>query len=255
MASAAREASIDAGRVLGRAFETLKANFLLFYVIAILLAGLPGFFNAYLAYAHDDTTDPNPYLSIEYWGSLLGWFLGIALLQAVLARATILHLSGRRQDPAGSVMLVLRLLPPLTGLSFYVLFLILIGLICLIIPGIMIYCALMVVVPALVEERRGLMGSIDRSRELTRGSRFQIFLVALLFWIFSFVISGVVGVISGDPWWSTAPSPNPLLSAAADGFAASLNELICAVTIATLYVELREVKEGAGAEQLTGVFG
>jgi uncharacterized membrane protein len=255
--------SVDAGKVIGRGFETLKANFLPFFALALLLVGLPGFVGQYLTLSglsDVNVMDPSYLFTAAYWGplaaSFFGTFLGTALLQGMLTRSTILHLSGREPDLGASAMFALRLLLPIIGLSICVGFAITIGFICLIVPGIMIWCAFSVAVPALVEERGGVFDSIGRSRALTRGSRFQIFLLGALFWIFSVIISGVAGAITGvATFGSTSIVPNPLLAGAANGLAASLTAVISTVVIAALYVELREIKEGTGANELADVFG
>jgi hypothetical protein len=259
MASAAQKTSIDAGRVIGRGFEALKANFLPFFALALLLVGVPGFLGQYFMFSGAQTMDPAFILSRAYWipvaASFVGTFLGTTLLQGMLTRSTILHLSGRAPDLAGSATLALRLVLPILGLSLCVGLLLVIGFMCLVVPGIMIWCALSVAVPSLVEERSGVFGSIGRSRALTRGSRFQIFLLGALFWIFSVVISGILGVITGVSMWGAAVMPDPLLAGASNGIATSLTALISTVLIAALYVELREVKEGTSAGDLAEVFG
>src|SRR6185295_3094536 len=163
--------SVDVGRVLGRGFEALKANAIPFLLAALLLSGVPAFLGQYLPFADSGLEDPGFVLTPNEWGALLastfGAILGYALLQGVLVRSTILHLSGRAPDLEGSAMVALRLLLPIIGLSICVGFLALVGFMLLIVPGIMIYCAFSVAVPALVEERAGVFASMSRSRDLT----------------------------------------------------------------------------------------
>jgi len=255
MASEAPRPGIDAGSVLGRAFAVLKASFLPFSIAALLLAGLPSFLDSWLFHSLDDAGDSGPLgLGWPQLFTMIGSLLGGALLQCVLARATIRSLGGHRPDLAGSALLALRLLPPLFALTFYVLFLILIGLVCLIVPGIMIWCALMVVIPVLVEERRGVMGSIDRSRALTRGSRRQILVLGIFSWVALLAATAVTSLIAGTPIWGNATPSDPLLAGAAEGVSAALSALIDAVVVATLYVDLRALRDGPGADVLAGVF-
>jgi hypothetical protein len=259
MATEPPKPSIDAGRVIGRGFEALKANFLTFFALALLLVGVPGFLGQYLMLSGVETMDPAFIFSGAYWwpvaASFFGTFLGTALLQGMLTRSTILQLSGREPDLAGSATLALGLVLPIIGLSIIVGLLIIGGFLLLIVPGIMVWCALCVAVPALVEERGGVFASIARSRELTRGSRFQIFLLGVLFWIFSVIISGILGVVTGVSMWGSGTLPDPLLAGASNGLATSLSAVISTVAIAALYVELREVKEGTTTNALADVFG
>jgi hypothetical protein len=258
MASEPPEASVDVGRVLGRGFEALKANFIPFLLVALLLVGLPAFLAQYLPSAGLDPDRPELVLTFDYWGALLvsmfAALLGNALLQGVLVRSTILTLSGREPDLGGSAMLALRLLLPIIGLSICVGFLIAFGFLLLVVPGIMAYCAFSVAVPALVEEREGVSASMGRSRDLTRGSRWQVFLLVVLLWIFSTVVAAVAGVIAGVSPWGTALAPDPIVAGLSSGVASSLTGLIGTVVTAALYVELREVKEGTSTQELATVF-
>ena len=175
MASAPPQANVDLGRVIGRGFTALRANFLGFFAVALVLAGIPAFLTQYLTLSGVQTMDPAFMLSMGFWGPVIGGvfasILAGALLQGVLVRSTILHLSGREVDLGASLLFGLRLLFPIIGLAICVGVLVGLGLLLLIVPGVMIYCALIVAVPVLVEERPGVFGSISRSRELTRGSR------------------------------------------------------------------------------------
>jgi hypothetical protein len=259
MASAPSGRNVDIGRVIGRGFEALKANFLPFFGFALLLAGVPAFCQAYFSAADVEMVRVGGVSVFEFllkmFGSMFASFVGGILLQGVLTRSTILQLSGRDPDVPGSALLALRLLLPILGISICVGFMIVVGLICLIVPGIILWCVFSVSVPALIEERRGVFGSIIRSRELTRGSRLWIFLLGVLIWVFSMIIGGVLGAIGGAAGYGLGPGlPNPLYSGLAQGLAAGLTQAISTVFIAALYVELREVKEGAGANDLAEVF-
>jgi hypothetical protein len=261
MASEPPKPNIDLGRVIGRGFNVLKANFLPFFGFALLLAGLPGFFQVYLAggFGREDLLTGAISLPFYLGALLLGTavsFLSLALLQGVLTRSTILALGGRESDPGGSAVHALRLVLPIIGISICVGLLIVCGFILLVVPGIMVWCALSVAIPVLVEERKDVFDSISRSRDLTRGSRLSIFLLGVLVWIISVVIGGVVSVLTGATMFPTAGAmPNILILALGQGLAASLTNVINTVFIAALYVELREVKEGVATDLLADVFG
>ena len=261
MAAAAPVEKIDIGRVIGRGFEALRANFLAFFACALLLTGAPSFFMQYwLLSEMGAADDPEFFLSLRYWGPVVGALLLTmvtgALLQGVLVRSTILQLSGRQADFAHSLTLALRLLVPMILVSIIVTLLTVLGFMLLIVPGIMIYCAFLVSVPALIEERRGVFGSMRRSRDLTRGSRMRIFLLLIIFWIFSIIISGLLGLIGGAPIMGPdmMQVPDPILAGATSGIASALTSVIVAVALAALYVELRTVKEGATTDDLAAIF-
>jgi len=259
MASAAPVEQIDPGRVISRGFAALKANFLPFFAAGLLLAGGPTFLFEYFAMGAG-VSDPAIFVTAAFWGPMIGSFvamaIGSALLQAMLVRSTTLHLSGREADVPGSAMGAIALTLPIIGVAICVSIVAGLGLLLLIIPGIMIFCALSVAVPALVEERCGVFASMSRSRDLTRGSRGQVFVVLLFNWVVSVVVNGVIGAVVGvgmfpEPGTSL---PDPLFASTLYALGAGLIAVVSAVTLAALYLELRQVKEGAGAELLADVF-
>jgi hypothetical protein len=260
MASTAPEAKADVGRVLSRGFAALKTNFLPFLAASLPLAGLPSFFAQYWMMRSFDLSDPAFLASPFYWGgigaSLLAGLLSITLLGGILTRSTILELSRRDSDLGGSALLALRLLPALIGLSLVLALLFVGGFLLLIVPGFMIYCATIVAVPALIQERCGVFGSIERSRALTRGSRWRIFLLLVLFWVFSTVIQNVAAVLGGAAAFDMSRQviPDPFRASLVVAIGTSMSTMIVAVVTAALYVELREVKEGASANELADVF-
>jgi hypothetical protein len=275
MATDPPELAIDIGRVLSRGFEALKADFLPYFALAFLLLGLPAFLGQYfllsllgpegplLAPTPDGTGPPINFetlLSPAFWGPIaatgLASLVGVLLLQIMLTRSTILHLSGRAPDLAGSAILAVRLALPAFGLSICVVFLLVIGTICVVFPALMIWCALIVALPVMVQERAGIFGSMARSRALTRGSRWRIFLLVVLLWILSMLVSGVTSAIGAatSTFDGTVLVPNLIVSGIADGLGSTLTGLVTNILIAALYVELREVKEGTASTQLATVF-
>lgn len=260
MATTAPVEKIDIGRVIGRGFEALRAHFFAFFAVAALLAGTPAYFMQYWMLTGAATADLDYILSLAYWGPILGSLLATmvagALLQGVLVRSTILTLSGREADLSHSVMLALRLLIPIILVSIIIAVLTVIGLMFLIVPGVMIYCAFIVTIPALIEERRGIFGSMQRSRDLTRGSRKRIFLLLVVFWVFQVIITTVLNAIAGISPLGTyaAELPDPILAGTVAAIGSGLSSVIVAVLTAALYVELRTVKEGATTDDLAAIF-
>ena len=262
MASAPPEttaaASVDVGRVLSRGFAAMRAEFLAFFAVSLLLAGLPGLAMQYWILRNIELASANTELTGTFWamtlGPLLVSLLSATLLQGALTRSTVLQLNGRDADIGASALLTLRLLPALIALSLVQALMIGFGMILLIIPGVIIYCATMVAVPAMIEERRGIFESIGRSWDLTRGSRWAIFVLAILFAVFSFIVQTIVGLLSGGGLIEVGNAAYALRGGIAAGIGAAISTMIVAVLTAALYVELREVKEGATSEELVTVF-
>jgi hypothetical protein len=261
MASAAPVEKIDIGRVITRTFEAAWGNFGSFFLASALLAGLPAFFWQYWMMAGMEAAldDPEAILRWSYWGpfflGLLVMMVAWALLQGVLVRSTVFFLSGRAPDFRQSALVALRLILPIILVSIVVSVLMTLGFICLIVPGFMIYCAFSVAVPALVEEQGGVFGSLERSRNLTRGSRKRIFVIAFVFWILSFMLSSALGAFNGlSTMGDFSALPNPILAGLVAAVSSALSSVIVAVSVSALYVELRTVKEGASTSDLAAVF-
>jgi hypothetical protein len=240
---------IDIGRVLQRAFEAIARNAAGFLLLSVALGGVPTFAFEWIALSNN----PDP---ADVFGgpgaltNLAAWLLSIFtsyLLNAALVRSVILDLSDRPADLTGSVVGAVSLVLPMIGLAIVTGLGIALGLILLIVPGIMFYIMWIVAVPVLVEERAGVFGSMSRSADLTSGSRWRIFALLLIFLFFFGALGAVTQQISGE-------SPGPLAAALVAGVVATFTSLLGAVGTASLYVELRTVKEGATADGLADVF-
>jgi ABC-type multidrug transport system fused ATPase/permease subunit len=71
-----------------------------------------------------------------------------------------------------------------------------IGLVLIIVPGLVLITLWSVVVPVEVLERRGVLGSFGRSRELVRGNGWNVFGVIVLVYVAVLVISLLVAVLA-----------------------------------------------------------
>ena len=250
MATAATGGKIDIGSVLSRGFEAIGHNFPAFLGLSILLGGLPAFAFSYFTAGNLD--DDNVMAFAGGGMALASWVVQIvatSFLQAIIVRSSILTLSGRDADIGGSAMAAFGLILPLIGLSILSGLVILIGLVLLIVPGIIAYAALSVSVPAMVEEGQGITESMERSAELTKGSRMQIFLLLLLLVVAYFVLAAVLGAAS-----VTADEEGGILQFVAEAVMGTASALFMSVMTAALYVELRTVKEGATTEGLANIF-
>jgi hypothetical protein len=133
---------------------------------------------------------------------------------------------------------------PLVGAGIIAGFLILLGTAALIVPGIVIGCALIATVPVVVAERLGPIEAIRRSWSLTRGHRGAIFLAGLGISLISFGIN-VVGTML-----ERIPVLGIIASLVLHVLTASLGTVMPAVA----YHDIRTRKEGTPAEELARVF-
>jgi hypothetical protein len=130
------------------------------------------------------------------------------------------------------------------------------------IPGIILCAMWAVTQPALVEERTGVFGAFGRSYDLTKGSRWIVFglglimlAVSLTYFTLSITISIAAAAVFGGPGAAGAGGWGLLLVGLLVGAAVStVFSAIIATIQASLYVELRNAKEGPPGEALAQVF-
>lgn len=244
---------IDSARVMSRGFRVLGDNLLPFMTVSILLTGLPTAAAAYLSTSAVLRGELLGWGSPLFWATMLvGWLFG-ALLQGILVRATVLDLADVEMELGQCVVTALRLIVPIFAIWLLTFLGGVIGMILLIVPGVMFYIAMTAAIPALIEERAGIIGSMKRSYQLTRGSWLQIFALLVIYLIFAAVVWTILGLIFGVNNFGQGFN-HPVMAAGANGFGSAITAVVAGVMIASLYIELRSVKEGATTNDLASIF-
>ena len=255
MATRLPQQRIDIGNVMSLGFRVLGRNFLPFAAFALLLVGLPSFLSQYLAWNEIRNFDTESFgaFSGYYWGGIAESRVTAYLLQGVVVAVAVRDLNGRQPDLGADAAAALGRLIPIIALAIVSGIAITFGLILLIVPGIILTLMWSVAVPVMIEERRGVFESLGRSAELTRGSKGWIFLLLLLYWGASSMLSGMTFAMVGfrSPAAEPAMTVAPLVVGA---LAQAVSGLLLAALLAALYVELRHFKEGASVDQLAGIF-
>jgi hypothetical protein len=250
--------TFDFGRVIQRAFSSIKQNWQIFFGGSALLLGVP---SALAAWGQMGTMS-NAMSGMS--GSMLSglaWFIGAILcvigsylLQAMVLKAAINGFSGKSTTFSSAFEVGARMALPLLGLAIVAGLGMMVGLILLIVPGIFLAVLWLVAAPVLVTEKRDIMESLKRSADLTRGHRWAIFgllvIYAVIWWLTTFVvglIGGAVGVaLSGGEPSVTVVLLRPVINV--------VSAVLASAGIASVYYELRTAKEGVGADELAAVF-
>jgi hypothetical protein len=262
--AAAEERNVSIGRVFGRAFGTIGGNPVATLGIAFLFGALPSLLVGYLIQARtvDFVTILGPLGTIA--AALVTAVVGIALAmitQGALVRATVAHSEGRRSSFGESAAAGLVVVLPLFGMAILSGLGILAGFLLLIVPGVILYVMWSVAAPALVEERLGPVAALGRSRELTRGARWKVFGLLLVVTVISWIFSAIIGLVSvmwyGGPadFASAAAAGLPLAYYAINAVFQTLSLAIWGVIQTSLYVELRDWKDGPATAKLADIFG
>jgi hypothetical protein len=240
--------AIDIGRVIRRGFTVVGRNFLPMTALVLVLGAAPQ-----IAIRYQWLIDMRAGLS--FFASPYGWTsFAVGMVVGSLVHATLVHVSlrdlrGQAPDIADSLVESLKLILPLIGIGLMTMFIVAIGAVLLIVPGVIAYLALIVAVPVLIQERLGVMASLQRSMDLTRGLRGWIFLLVLLaaaaFTAFSLALGSIAAAIGGAGLWGQAIQ---------DELGGALLSILMAPMLSALYIELRTAKEGPIADEVASVF-
>ena len=224
---------LDVARVFERIFQIYRDQFTLL-IPAALVVFVPVAIISGLIYAGDI--------------SILGVLIIAALatiatywFQGMVVEAAQDILDGRRDHTVGSLLRsVAPVIAPLVVVGIVAGVAIGIGLILLIVPGLFLLTIWAVVAPVVVLERKGAFESFGRSRELVRGSGWQVFSVIVVLFLLQLIVTQVVQAIADGIADSFASY------AVADLIVRLLVAPLSALAAAVLYFELRGRKEGTG---------
>jgi hypothetical protein len=262
--------SFTVGAALGQGFGTFFKN-----LPAFLLIGLVIYAPLFAYGLTRDTASMTieelgrAWVYIFYGAYVVGWLVTAALTFGVLEQ-----MSGRRASIGRCLLVGLRTMIPaillmiaIVVIGFILTFLAIllvsllfamtpvlgvIGLIAVAFAVLAFYMAFYVAVPALAIERRGVIESLSRSSDLTRGRRWQVFAVWLvtavagvgLAWLLGRVLTGSGGIDATS--WRTVLVVNLSVQ--------TLTSVLGGTVCATVYVLLRKDADGTDVGELAKVF-
>ncbi len=256
MAMAGTRESFDIGRVIQRTMALVGRNFVPFFILALVLTGVPSLV-LQLAMPTDPTAiqqAPGVYITSIVIGALVSIATGV-ILQGTLTRASVDDLSGKGVQLSAAVSNAVAMILPLVGLGLLVGLGVAVGLIALIVPGIFLALCWMVASPVMVVERLGVIASMQRSMQLTQGHRWAILGLIVLFMIAYMIVAAVIGAIIGGSMADLAnPAGPPLTFVLIMTLVGVVLSVVGTVGAAAIYFELRQIKEGVGVTELAQVF-
>ncbi|HJR56434.1 MAG TPA: hypothetical protein VJ798_07630 [Rhizomicrobium sp.] len=247
------------GRVVSRTFSVIGRNAVAFLLLSALLTLPSLFFSLYfqdaLAPSEENPMAVFENLTITLPMGLLGVVMAY-LLQACLVQGTVSDLNGVKPQFGTMLSSGFRVVGPVVVISILAYLGMVVGVLLLIVPGIILAVMWSVVVPVRVVENTGIGETFARSRALTKGSRWQIFLVALLGCIIAYLIVLVMALVLGvsliTPGEDSAMRSIPFL--VGNWLVSAVIYSIIGAGIASIYYELRTVKEGIAPQQLAAAF-
>lgn len=242
---------IEIGHVIERTVSTgMRAGRALLLPVIVLIGGST-FVTQYLV--GYDPANPTALMgSPAYWLAMFAATLIGAFGQALIVHVALCDLYRRPVSVRASFGVALDLMLPVAGVSLLSLLVVLVGLLALIVPGIIAGLALTVVLPAMIEERLGVVESMKRSNVLTRGSRLRILALILI----GTMIYGGVAALFGARFALAGEESGipPTLLLGIDAILSALGALLIGAFTAAIYVDLRAVKEASGGDGVAGIF-
>lgn len=245
---------LEIGRVIQQTFEVLGRNFVTFLVLSVILTGIPTLIAGLLQMQANETDSA----TLWAWFVTTGLISGVAalVLQGALTYGAIHYLNDRRVNVTESITIGLRSFLPLFAVGLLYGLAVALGSLLLLVPGIMIAVAWCVAVPVLIAERKPIMDTFGRSAELTRGNRWRIFGLFLIYVVAYVIIGAVIAALSGA--WQLVEGDRDMATGpgeiAVNTVTNVISSLIGATGGAVLYTELRRVREGATPNALAAIF-
>jgi hypothetical protein len=182
---------LDTARVFERIFEIYRDQFTLL-IPAALVVFVPVAIISGLIYAGD----------VGILGALIVAAIGTIAtywFQGMVVEAARDILDGRRDHTVGSL---LRSVVPVLGALIVAGILagiaIGIGLLLLIVPGLFLLTIWAVLAPVIVIERKDALSSFGRSRELVRGSGWQVFGVIVVLFLLQLIVTAVIQALANS---------------------------------------------------------
>jgi len=253
------EARFDFGHVVGQTFGLIGRNFFAFVTLALIFVGAPRFGIMYL-----QSTVLSDRPDLAGWAPLVGVLVSLVttyILQGALTRASVDDLSKKGVSIGAALGDGLRYFFPLFIVALLVGLGTGIGLLLFIIPGLFLIVRWAVAAPAALIEREGPTHSIGRSAELTAGHRWAVFGLVLLYLVFFYasiiglgMVLAAMGNIGSNAAGVMTKDMSGYIYAGAMAGVETLTSLVATVGMASLYFELRRVKDGVGVDELAKVF-
>lgn len=237
------------GSVIGRGVSVFFRNIIAFAIVTVLLFIVPVLLTAFVFV----TLDPAAAVVL----TILAWLIAYFWLSAALVYGVVSDLRGNKASVGEILSGALSVLLPVSLISIVVGVIVLLGWIVFIIPGIFLYVIFWVAVPAAVVERTGVIDSMKRSLELTKGNRWKVFFVLVLWIVISFIIQVIVAFAVGVPMMPADQMAAPQISTAGAWIADIVNMLLAGIGASILavgYHDLRVAKEGIGSDEIARTF-
>lgn len=249
---------LDLGRVFSDTFGVIRRQAAPLLGVTFVLYYLPSLLNGYISTSVLRIPVSEPTARLTAFGnplygtmSLVTFVLGAYVL-ACQNDIAISDLEGRDQPLSEALRRALGKILPLIGVMILFFLGVGLGTVLFIVPGIILAVMWIVALPAAVADTSNPVKALGRSRALTKGNRWRIFGLVLLFWLIAGVVEAIV--VGGASALGAFPTRLGVgLPGLVVVYLVSFAFSLCmSVGGAALYVQLRELK--GGGESVAQVF-
>jgi len=276
----AATARFDFGRLVSRTFSIISRNFIPFFLVALILEGIPTFLSSaipLLAATGLSFGLGDLYATFSSWSLSAGalalvitggiivfalYMLAYTTLVGALIHASVQGFKGEEVRIRESLRIGWRFVWPLIGYSILSVLGIGLGLLLFVIPGLILICMWMVGSAVVVMEGNGVTDAFGRSLELTSGRKWWVFLFFIMYLAAVFFIS-VIGEALAMPMGlgefniaigGGVSVLSAVMYSLIQALIAIATVILSSAGIASLYYELCVVKDGGFSDSLTSVF-
>ncbi len=239
------------GDVLSRSFSLYFRKLPLYYLIGLVVTAPNLYFALEAVKLVPTTVDGRPVFPPGYWLTI-GLMSLVSMVAYVVEYGALIHIAlqdlrGRPVDAGATVRLTVSRSLSILAVLFFSWFAVTLSAFLLVVPAFIVWMMLSVAIPACVAETANPFTAMGRSAELTRGNRWRIFGIQIVFIVALIVFSGVqqASVAAGLQQQMMMLLSFPL------GVALSTWG---AVLSAATYSALRVSKEGVEGDQIATVF-
>ena len=231
----------EIGRVIRKTFSGVRAVSPAVLPLLVVLVIAPDLLVALAGkYLH---LEPSELLLVTIIVGLAG--LGVA---AAAIRGSLDHFAGQKPRLGSALRAGLRYFLPLLAIQFLTSLGILAGLILMIVPGLYLAASWSVASVVRVAEFSSSQSAIGRSAELTKGCRWPILGLTLLF------LTGYAFLVSLSSVRFGPPTAQLIWSVTAAAIADSAYEVFMGVGLAAIYSELVRIKGAGVPADITAIF-
>jgi hypothetical protein len=245
------------GAVIGRAFDVFRKGSWRFLMLALIVS-IPNLLIPYLTRSllGGSTKVPAVPSSSVFLNSVVTMIVAITcvlVVEVMIFYGAFQIMRGRPFTLGESLQAGVKRLIPAWVTMIVVTVIYGFGMVLLVVPGLILMCVTYVAVPACVIESPGIFASIGRSRELTKGFRWQIFGILMLVGVVMVAVS-IFGryLFGGSLMDTTLTMSIPVV--AFNYLWGALTTTFTATLAVVVYHDLRVVKEGVDADRIANVF-